>query len=99
MKESEEEIVKEETAVKDYQTKMTKESTTKEQAATWKIEMEKRQKIIIERRRTVQIIEEKKAKNKLVEEAMKESIQEQETEILAAKKEVEKTITEAKVAE
>jgi hypothetical protein len=30
---------------------------------------------------------------------MKESIQEQETEILAAKKEVEKTITEAKVAE
>lgn len=45
------------------------------------------------------IIEEKKAKNKLIEEAMKESIQEQEAEIIAAKKEVEKVIIEAKNAE
>ena len=42
---------------------------------------------------------EKKAKNRLIEEAMKESIQEQEGEILAAKKEVEKVVVEAKNAE
>lgn len=43
--------------------------------------MERRQKVIVERRRIVQITEEKKAKNKLVEEAMKESITEQDVEI------------------
>lgn len=43
--------------------------------------MERRQRIIVEKRRIVQITEEKKSKNKLVEEAMKESIQEQVNEI------------------
>jgi len=61
--------------------------------------MERRQRVIVEKRRVVQITEEKKAKNKLVEEAMKESIQEQTVEIQTAKKEVEKVIGEAKVAE
>ena len=54
--------------------------------------MERRQRIIVEKRRVIQITEEKKSKNKLVEEAMKESIQEQVTEIETAKKEVEKSV-------
>ena len=61
--------------------------------------MERRQRIIVEKRRVIQITEEKKSKNKLVEEAMKESIQEQVTEIETAKKEVEKSVSEAKNAE
>lgn len=99
MKEAEEIVTKEENEVKEYQTKITKESTTKEQAAQWKVEIERRQKIIVEKRRVVTVVEEKKAKNKLIEEAMKESIQEQEGEILIAKKEVERVTKESTVAE
>lgn len=99
MKDSEEVVTKEEAEVKNLQTKITQETTTKEQAAQYKIEIERRQRIIVEKRRVITIVEEKKAKNKLIEEAMKESITEQEGEILAAKKEVEKVVTEANVAE
>jgi len=99
MKEAEEAVTKEENEVKAYQTKIAAESTTKEQAASYKVEIEKRQKVVVEKRRIVTIIEEKKAKNKLIEESMKESIQEQEGEILAAKKEVERVRIEAKNAE
>lgn len=53
MKEAEEQVVKEEAEVKELQTKITKETTTKEQAASFKIEMERRQRIIVEKRRIV----------------------------------------------
>jgi hypothetical protein len=53
MKEAEEVVAKEEAEVKELQTKITRETTTKEQAAVYKVEIERRQRVVVEKRRVV----------------------------------------------
>ena len=53
MKEAEEVVAKEEAEVKELQTKISRESTSKEQAANYTVEIERRQKIVVEKKRVV----------------------------------------------
>ena len=53
MKEAEEVVAKEEAEVKELQTKISQETTTKEQAAAYTVEVVRRQRIVVEKRRVV----------------------------------------------